>query len=170
MRSSTKAVADPWAPDIDNGWRDLVVSSAPPPPREAYEPLPKNRMLPADLHTWQEHGKPITAEHPKLEEPHFTDGDRRLWMIAGALMGLAVLVLGVLGFLTFGPTTPVADETPAAAMTLPAPTPVESAHEHAPASVEKRAAIVSAAVRPTVGARAAKHTKHAKHRKRVAQR
>jgi hypothetical protein len=40
-----------------------------------------------------------TGEHPKIADPSET----RLWRIAGALMVLAVGVLGVLGWLTFTP-------------------------------------------------------------------
>jgi hypothetical protein len=104
MRTTT-AATNPWGDTIDDGWKDLVVSSAPPPPpREALmEPVVRNRPMPADINAWQEHGAPRTGPiAPPVEEPNFTAGDRRLWLIAGTLMGFATLVLGVLGMLTFG--------------------------------------------------------------------
>lgn len=178
MRSSTRSVAaDPWAPDIDNGWRDLVISSAPPPPpREAFDTGPKNRALPSDLNTWQEHGAPRhrAAEVAPVEEPHFTADDRRLWRVAGALMALAVLVLGVLGWLTFGGSLPVAQDAPAAAADAPAaPEPhasaVAPAHERAAAA---HTALAAATLKspPPVGPRALKRTRHTRHHKRVATR
>jgi hypothetical protein len=115
-------VPDPWASaDIDNGWRDLIVSSAPPPvpeakPAAAPPPPPpmavmrelgtkeihlKNQSLPSDLNSWQEHGA-ARAQEPMVNEPVYSTGDRRLWLVAGTLMALAVAVLGLLGFLTFG--------------------------------------------------------------------
>jgi hypothetical protein len=119
MRSPTPPpVPDPWASDIDNGWRDIIVSSAPPPvpepPAAASAPpaMPmmrelgtleihlKNQSLPSDLNTWQEHGA-ARAQELMRNEPGFSSGDRRLWLVAGTLMTLAVLVLGVLGALTF---------------------------------------------------------------------
>jgi hypothetical protein len=132
-------VADPWAADIDNGWHDLIVSSAPPPPPPAAlrEPAPepaavvprflggrelatreiqlKNQPLPSDLNTWQEHGaaRPAAAE-ANVEEPSFNRSDRRMWLIAGSLMGLAALVLGVLGVISFGGPRFVGALTPAA--------------------------------------------------------
>jgi hypothetical protein len=114
---------DPWGSDIDNGWRDLVVSSAPVPPpplpREALEP-PPNRALPADLNTWQEHGAGrATPVPPPLEEPSFSAGDRRLWLVAGTLMGLAVLVLGVLALLTFGKLASLDDTVPPPLVIVP---------------------------------------------------
>src|SRR6476661_8938274 len=107
MRSTTAASTNPWGNSIDDGWKDLVVTSAPPlpppPPREAMaDPVVRNRPLPASLNSWQEHGAPRSAVAPIVDEPSFTDGDRRLWLIAGTLMGLAALVLGLLGMLTFG--------------------------------------------------------------------
>src|SRR3954465_7875980 len=105
MRTPSAASTNPWGNSIDDGWKDLVVSSAPPPPpREAMaEPVVRNRPLPSSLNTWQEHGPPRPAGAPAaVEEPSFSDGDRRLWLIAGTLMALATLVLGVLGMLTFG--------------------------------------------------------------------
>ncbi|MGZ3404903.1 MAG: hypothetical protein ACXVAN_00560 [Polyangia bacterium] len=105
MRTPTAASTNPWGNTIDDGWKDLVVSSAPPPPpREALaEPVVKNRALPAGFNLWQEHGaaRPASVETP-VEEPNFTAGDRRLWLVAGSLMAMATLVLGVLGLLTFG--------------------------------------------------------------------
>ncbi|HEX6838879.1 MAG TPA: hypothetical protein VF334_20010, partial [Polyangia bacterium] len=106
MRSTTAGSTNPWGNTIDDGWKDLVVSSAPPPPpREALEPIARSRPLPDNFDVLTEHGAPRTrtpsVETP-VEEPSFTAGDRRLWVIAGTLMGLAALVLGLLGALTFG--------------------------------------------------------------------
>lgn len=118
-------VADPWTAEVDNGWHDLIVSSAPPPvPADAApaasaapqfmggrelatrEIRLKNQPLPSDLNTWQEHGatRRGVAEASVVEEPSFSRSDRRMWLIAGSLMGLAALVLGVLGVLSFGGT------------------------------------------------------------------
>src|SRR5260370_5850802 len=92
MRTPTAASTSPWGSTrIDDGWKDLVVSSAPPPPpREAMDPVVKNRPLPVGINTWQEHGARAGAvvEAP-VEEPSFTAGDRRLWIIAGSLMAMA---------------------------------------------------------------------------------
>src|SRR5207237_7053754 len=97
MRTQT-AATNPWGETIDDGWKDLVVSSAPPPPpREAMEPVVRNRPLPVGINTWQEHGARMAAVAPPVEEPSFTAGDRRLWIIAGSLMAMATLVLGMLG-------------------------------------------------------------------------
>jgi len=128
MRTTSSAAStNPWGTSIDDGWKDLVVSSAPPPPpAAAMDPPVKNRALPEDLNTWQEHGAPKTGPVPLVDEPSFSAGDRRLWVIAGTLMGLAALVLGVLGVLTFGnlsssPATlaAVATEAPRAAVEAP---------------------------------------------------
>lgn len=147
---------DPWANDIDDGWRDLVISSAPPPPpppaREAIEPP----SLPSDIRAWQEHG---AARPPSIEEPAFSAGDRRLWIMAGTLMGLAALVLGVLGLLTFrAPST-----EPAVAASR-----VEAPRAIAPAATAPARAIVKVA---PANPRVLKHAsaKHAR-KHRVAQR
>ena len=164
MRNSSQAAADPWTADIDNGWRDIVISSAPPPPpREAVEPSAKNRMLPSDLRTWQEHGGPRvpSGEHP-VDEPSFA-GDRRLWIVAGTLMAMAALVLALLGYLTFGnPSAPVAEAAavPAAPIAASAP-----ATEPAARHVEHHHA-ASDAARVAAASHAAKHAKHNRHHKR----
>lgn len=186
MRTTSNAATNPWGSSIDDGWKDLVVSSAPPPPpREAMDSTPKNRPLPADIISWQEHGSPRSLEIP-VEEPNFTAGDRRLWLIAGTLMGLAALVLGVLGVLTFGgglsPSSEPAAEPQAAAAVAPEPV-----RAHAPAATHAaaptHAAERSRAVEPThvasatvvaakapVGPRALKRAKHPRHHKRIAAR
>ncbi len=169
MRTPSNAATNPWGNSIDDGWRDLVVSSAPPPPpREALDTGPKNRALPSDITTWQEHGAARVAVEP-AEEPSFTAADRRLWVIAGTLMALAALVLGVLGVLTFGgvPSTsePAAEPAHAAAM---APGNAEPARATAPAQA---ASAMASAVKPSPnGPRALKRTKHARHHKRIAER
>jgi hypothetical protein len=124
MRSPTPPpVPDPWASAsaIDNGWRDLIVSSAPPPIPEAPAPAAaatappmammrdlgtheirlKNQSMPSDFNTWQEHGAARAQELMRNEPSFSSPGDRRLWLVAGTLMTLAVLVLGLLGLLTF---------------------------------------------------------------------
>jgi hypothetical protein len=192
MRSNTPApVADPWAVEIDDGWRDLIVSSAPPPPREAMtraatpreiaaipelrtrEIRLRNQKLPSDLNTWQEHG----SARPKsgANEPGFSAGDRRMWLIAGGLMGLAALVLGLLGMLTFGAGRTV--EPTATSETAGAS---EPAHEPSvpsrrePTAPLRRGAAVEPAVATTVGRDApATHVgkkKHAHHHKPIASR
>jgi hypothetical protein len=153
------AAPDPWTADVDDGWRDLVISSAPPPPpppaREAIEPP----HMPSDMRAWQEHGaaRPIT-----VEEPNFSAGDRRLWIMAGALMAMATLVLGVLGLLTFH-AAPSAEPAAEARATVEAPRAVDSARA-APA----RATVKVAAVNPRV----LKHTasKHARKHRPIASR
>lgn len=171
MRNSSQAATDPWAADIDNGWRDLVISSAPPPPprppREATELPVRNRPLPADLRTWQEHGAPRvpSGEHP-VEEPSFA-GDRRLWIVAGTLMAMAAMVLALLGYLTFGglsaPVVEAAPPAPAAAPVAATPAP-EPAHAR---RVERHHVAAADGARVTAGAgHAAKHGKRARHRKR----
>ena len=146
--------------EIENGWKDLVVSSAPPPPpREAMDPVVKNRSLPTDFNTWQEHGAPRAAvvEAP-VDEPNFTAGDRRLWIIAGSLMAMATLVLAVLGLLTFGngavAVEPAAEAPRAAA--------VEPSRAVAPALPGNRVAVAAKASNPRL-LKAASRTKHGRH-------
>lgn len=158
--SSHAAAADPWAADIDNGWRDLVISSAPPPPpREATEPASaKNRMLPADLRTWQEHGAPrVPSGEHAVDEVAFA-GDRRLWFVAGTLMAMAAMVLALLGYLTFGSTSAaVVDPTPAPTAAAAPATPAQP--EAAVRHVERHHAAAAAS-----SARPSKHTKHTSRR------
>src|SRR4051812_48488578 len=109
MRTPNSITTSPWGnPEIDNGWNEMVVPSAPvvssappPPPREAID-LPRAKSLPADFHIRQEHGSRVPSVERAVEEPSFSAGDRRLWVAAGTLMALATLVLGLLGLLTFG--------------------------------------------------------------------
>ena len=167
MRSSHVAT-NPWGETIDDGWKDLVVSSAPPPPpREALEPVARNRPLPADFKTWQEHGAPRAGATvaPPIEEPNFTAADRRLWLVAGTLMGLATLVLAVLGMLTFGGST---SSAPAPALAADAPrATVEPAHAAASPS---RAAVVAAKSSNPRLLKTPAHSNRARHHKRVAAR
>lgn len=168
MRTPAPAAADPWTPDIDNGWKDLVLSSAPPPPpREALES--KNPTLPPNLLTWQEHGASrLAGAEPALDEPTFSAGDRRLWLIAGTLMGLAALVLGVLGLLTFGG----ASSTPAATVEAAraAPAPAHTADSPRAAEPPRAAVAATTARAAAINPRALKRTKNARHHKRMAAR
>lgn len=164
---TTNVATNPWGETIDDGWKDLVVSSAPPPPpREALDPVVRNRPLPTDFNTWQEHGAPRAAALvAPVEEPNFTAGDRRLWLVAGTLMGLAALVLGVLGMLTFGggsssPT--VAAEAPRAAAAATA----EPTRAVEPAA---RAVVASKSTNPRL-LKPASHSSKGRHHKRVASR
>jgi hypothetical protein len=150
--------------DIDNGWKDLVVSSAPPPPpREAMaEPVVKNRALPNDFNTWQEHGaaRGAAVEAP-AEEPSFTAGDRRLWIVAGTLMALATLVLAMLGLLTFGNGAAAVEPTAEAPRTAV----VEPARAVTPSHTASRAAAITA-TKTTSNPRvlkASSRTKHGRH-------
>ncbi|MDB4967465.1 MAG: hypothetical protein JWN44_3154 [Myxococcales bacterium] len=169
MRTPNAATTSPWGnqESLDNGWKDLVVSSAPPPPpREAVEPL-KSRELPADFHTWQEHGSRAAAGavvEPGAGEPSFTAGDRRLWVVAGSLMAMATLVLGLLGALTFGgkpsSSEPVL-EAPRAAV-------VEPVHAVAPSrAVEPSRSAVQSPKGTNPRHLSAKATKHGRHHKRT---
>jgi hypothetical protein len=163
MRTTSSAAStNPWGTTVDDGWKDLVVSSAPPPPpAQAIDPPVKNRALPDDFNTWQEHGAPKTGPVPLVDEPSFSAGDRRLWVIAGTLMGLAVLVLGVLGMLTFGnlsssPTAPapVAAEAPRAPVDAP----------RAVEPVRAPGVVITHAQNPRV-LKAAAHSSRARHHK-----
>lgn len=117
----TRTAPDPWTADVDNGWRDLVISSAPPPPpppaREAIGPP----ELPSDMRAWQEHG---AARAVTVDEPSFSAGDRRLWIMAGSLMAMAALVLALLGTLTFRATAPATEPDAPAAAAVTAPSAV----------------------------------------------
>ncbi|HEX9105412.1 MAG TPA: hypothetical protein VF997_24545 [Polyangia bacterium] len=170
MRATTPGSTNPWGNTIDDGWKDLVVSSAPPPPpREAVEPVVRNRVLPDDFNTWQEHGAPRVApvEAP-VEEPSFSAGDRRLWLVAGTLMGLATLVLGVLGMLTFGGLTASAPAAPAPAVEASRAAPVEPAHPAAPAT-HAAPTVTTRSANPRI-LKAASHSSRGRHHKRLATR
>jgi hypothetical protein len=177
MRSTTASSTNPWGTSIDDGWKDLVVSSAPPPPpREAMEPVVRNRPLPADFNTWQEHGAPrVASVEMPVEEPNFTAADRRLWLIAGTLMGLAALVLGLLGVLTFGgasSVTPAAAPQPAAEA-APALEPAHASAAHASAAhataARTTAAVNTRSSNPRI-LKASAHSNRSHHHKRVASR
>jgi hypothetical protein len=165
MRTPTTTTTSPWGnPEIDNGWHDLVVSSAPPPPpREALEPVAKNRPLPNDFRISQEHGSRAASVERPVDEPSFSAGDRRLWVVAGSLMAMATLVLGLLGFLTFGGSA----AAPVVAAVRPAV--VEPAAPAAPARAVEPAR--SGAVAPAKISNprhlTAKATKHGRHKKRA---
>jgi len=175
---TTAGSTNPWGNSIDDGWKDLVVSSAPPPPPAREDAVVKNKLLPADLSTWQEHGAARAQLAPAVvDEPSFSKGDRRLWVIAGSLMGAAALVLGLLGALTFGPPSapvagaaPVADPAPAAAVApslspSPSPSPSRaSAPSHAVA-----AATPAKSSNPRL-LKTASHSSRGRHHKRVAAR
>jgi hypothetical protein len=174
-------VADPWAADIDNGWRDIV-SSAPPPAREpparqppAREPPPlpmmrelatreihlRNQSMPSDLNAWQEHGS-ARAASAVVDEPNFSSGDRRMWLIAGGLMALAALVLGLLGLLTYGArgadaASPVEPARAIEATRAPAPT-AATPRAPAPTAATPRAPVDT----PVLGASRASAPTHGK--------
>jgi hypothetical protein len=158
MRTPTAASTNPWGNTIDDGWKDLVVSSAPPPPpREAMDPVVKNRPMPVGINTWQEHGARVAAVVAPVEEPNFTAGDRRLWIIAGSLMAMATLVLGMLGLLTFGKgATAVEPEATRAAV-------VEPANSVTPAQQANRAAVVAPKANNPRVLKASSRTKHGRH-------
>ena len=159
MRTPTAASTNPWGNTIDDGWKDLVVSSAPPPPpREAMEPVVKNRPMPVGINAWQEHGARAAVVQAPVEEPNFTAGDRRLWIIAGSLMALATLVLAMLGLLTFGKGAAAVDpEATRAAVVEPART-VTPAHEANRAAI----GVAAKATNPRV-LKASSRTKHGRH-------
>ncbi|HEY1585642.1 MAG TPA: hypothetical protein VGH63_08135 [Polyangia bacterium] len=168
MRTTT-AATNPWGDNIDDGWKDIVVSSAPPPPpRDAMiEPVVRNRPMPSDINAWQEHGaaRAAAVEAP-VEEPNFTAGDRRLWLIAGTLMGLAVLVLGILGTLTFGgglSSAPAAEAPRAAAATVGEP------HRAVEPSARATTAVAAKSSNPRI-LKAASHSSKGRHHKRLATR
>jgi hypothetical protein len=169
---TTAASTNPWGNTIDDGWKDLVVSSAPPPPPAREDAPVKNRPLPTDFNTWQEHGSRAAAVQAPVDEPSFSSGDRRLWVIAGSLMGAATLVLGVLGVLTFG--SPGATVVPVAA-TVAAPVAVDAPHAAQPArSVEAphakpAPAVISKSSNPRV-LKTAAHSSRGRHHKRLATR
>src|SRR6185437_11385340 len=167
MRSTTAGSTNPWGDSIDDGWKDLVVSSAPPPPPAREDAPVKNRPLPADMNTWQEHGAARGTIAPiAVEEPSFSKSDRRMWVIAGSLMAAAAMVLAVLGVLTFGSTPaapqPAASIEPPVAVAAPAARPASSAHTQA-------AAVATKSSNPRV-LKAASHSSKARHRKRIAAR
>lgn len=178
MRSTTAGSTNPWGTSVDDAWKDLVVSSAPPPsspppiPRHAADSGVRNRALPNDLATWQEHGAPrVPSVEMPVEEPSFSASDRRLWLVAGTLMGLAVLVLGLLGLLTFGGVSPSLT-----AAAPPAPAPVEApraaaAESARPAAPSTRATVATHSANPRV-LKGASHSSRARHHKnkRVAER
>jgi hypothetical protein len=165
---TTAGSTNPWGNSIDDGWKDLVVSSAPPPPPAREDAPVKNRTLPNDMNTWQEHGAARGTIAPAaVEEPSFSKSDRRMWVIAGSLMGAAALVLAVLGVLTFGssPAAPpaAASVEPPVAIAVPAAHPARAGHTQI-------AAVVTRSSNPRI-LKPASHSSKARHRsKRVAAR
>jgi hypothetical protein len=159
---TTAGSTNPWGNSIDDGWKDLVVSSAPPPPPQREDAPVKNRALPADFNTWQEHGAGRGTLAPAAEEPSFSAGDRRMWVIAGTLMAAATLVLCVLGVLTFGSSTTAA---PVPTVDAPVAVAVPAAQ---PASAS-RTQVASITPNPRL-LKPASHSSKARHRKRVAAR
>jgi hypothetical protein len=181
MRSTNAAPSNPWGTSIDDAWKDLVVSSAPPPPpspppmtRAAADSGVRNRTLPAGMTTWQEHGAPrVPSLELPVEEPSFPASDRRLWLIAGTLMGLAVLVLGVLGVLTFGGVSPSTSAAPAAvvepAVAVAAPPPARTPSRATTSTTHASAVVATRAQNPRV-LKAATHSTRSRHHKRIAAR
>jgi hypothetical protein len=167
---TTNAASNPWGETIDDGWKDLVVSSAPPPPpREALDPIVRNRPMPTDINAWQEHGAARAAAIvPPVEEPNFTAGDRRLWLIAGTLMGLAALVLGVLGMLTFGGGASLVSAPAVAAPSATAATAAEPRRAVEP-SARATTAVAAKSSNPRI-LKAASHSSKGRHHKRLAAR
>ena len=166
---TTSAATNPWGETIDDGWKDLVVSSAPPPPpREALvEAVVRNRPMPADINAWQEHGAARAAAiEPPVEEPNFTAGDRRLWLIAGTLMGLATLVLGVLGMLTFGGGSSLVSAPAAEAPRAAAAATAEPSRAAQP-SARATTAVAAKSSNPRI-LKAASHSSKGRHHKRLA--
>ncbi len=176
MRSTTAGSTNPWGTSIDDAWKDLVVSSAPPPaspppiPRHAADSGVRNRQLPNDLATWQEHGAPrVPSVEMPVEEPSFSASDRRLWLVAGTLMGLAALVLGVLGVLTFGGLSSSVAPAPALAPPVAIETPhapaVAGTHASAPSSTHVTVATHSANPRVLKGSSHSSRGRHHKNKK-----
>src|SRR5271163_864152 len=104
-----RTAGDSLAPfsNVDDGWRDLVTSAPMPTP-----PLPPQAersmriSVPADITTTDSHGCVTNVQlghevEVMNDRPSFDASDRRMWRVAGALMGLATLVLLLLGVLTF---------------------------------------------------------------------
>ncbi len=168
MRTTTGST-NPWGTTVDDGWKDLVVASSPPPPPPREDAVVKNRALPADFNTWQEHGATRAALAPSADEPSFSKGDRRLWVVAGSLMGAATLVLAVLGLLTFG--APSASVTAAAAADpAPAASVAPSPSKPSPPSHAPLAAVApSKASNPRL-LKPASHSSRGRHHKRLAAR
>lgn len=166
---TTAGSTNPWGTSIDDGWKDLVVSSAPPPPPAREEAPVKNRTLPADMNTWQEHGAArgtLAPAVPVVDEPSFSKSDRRMWVIAGTLMGAAALVPAVLGVLTFG--SPVAAPQPASSIDPPVAVAAPAARPTSAARTQV-AAVMTKSSNPRI-LKAASHSSKARHRKRVAAR
>jgi hypothetical protein len=165
-------------PDVDEGWRDLISSAPPPPPRpprEAYEqrgvPTPERVIVPEGVRTdrhgcvaqVQFGGASVDLQAAERERPSFDASDRRMWMVASGLMGLATLVLLVLGVLTFKAQATLA---PGPSMATSAPASRAPAKAD-PAPVPTVAAVGTA--RPLIAQHALRHSKHArKHRKLAA--
>jgi hypothetical protein len=165
---TTVGSTNPWGTSIDDGWKDLVVSSAPPPPPPREDAPVKNRALPDDFNTWQEHGsaKAAQAQQEAAEEPSFSKGDRRMWLVAGTLMGAAVLVLGLLGVITFSPpaASAVASVVAPAPAPLAAPTPAPARAAEPPRTKAATAAAPKSS-NPRI-LKASSHSSKARHHKR----
>jgi hypothetical protein len=171
MRTAGDRFAPP--PDIDDGWRDIIVSSAPPPPMPVMPPDPTARTSVNVAVTTDRQGCVTRVQFgdasilPRRERPSFEGSDRRMWMVAGGLMGLATLVLLVLGVLTFrSEATPTSQQVVA----LPAPPPpkpmVATRAVPPPATVMEQTGVGSA--RPLIAQHALRHSsgKHSRKHKR----
>lgn len=156
------------AMELDEGWRDLVSSAPPPPP-----PLPQmaaeksqRTSVPADVTTdrhgcvtnvqFGEHAAPVAM----AERPSFDASDRRMWMVAGGLMGLATLVLLLLGVLTFR-----SGELAQSQAQVATAAPIKPASALS-ATVAEQPAVGSA--RPLIAQHALRHSKHARKHKKIA--
>jgi hypothetical protein len=169
MRTAADRFAPP--PDVDAGWRDLVSSAPPPPP-----PLPVDASIRISVPTGVrtdgqgcvtrvQFGGDIIV--PPAETPSFDASDRRMWMVAGGLMGLATLVLLVLGVLTFRSES----SAPAVTATAPAPATTKlTATRATEAALIEPPSVGSA--RPLIAQHALRHsnTKHARKHKKIAER
>jgi hypothetical protein len=89
--------------DSEAGWRALADDSAP--PTASCPPPAKTRARVATprprLATAVQRSRVPTPAPPLI--PRFDASERQLWRIAGSLMALAFVVVGVLGLLTFWP-------------------------------------------------------------------
>jgi hypothetical protein len=173
MRTAADRFAPP--PDLDEGWRDLISSAPPPPP-----PLPRDASVRINVPvgtTTDRQGCVARVQFggdivlpPEPEKPSFDAADRRLWKVAGGLMGLATLVLLVLGLLTFRNETAVTATAPAA---QPAAAPAQMVAARAnETEIPAAETIGVGSARPLIAQHALRHssTKHGRKHKKIAER
>jgi hypothetical protein len=141
--------------DVDDGWRDIIASAPPPPPsppRDAF-----GATVPADVVQSGRRGCVASIQLAEPERPSFDAGDRRMWLVAGALMTLATCVLGLLGLLTYKQSAATA--TAAMATSAPANAATASTPTATPASAAKTATATPASAAKTATATPASATK-----------